>query len=109
MVFVFLTVLSLVYTFDNPYENFGATEVLTVDCKFTCVCSVFIFLGVVKLGCIGEMLCCVVVVVWTISSFMKFDGVWISCCVRFLVPLRFSLCMTVEFKLFFRVSGKNVL
>ena len=40
---------------------------------------------------------------------MKCDGVWISCCVRFLVPLRFSLCMTVEFKLLFRVSGKNVL
>ena len=70
---------------------------------------VFVFFGVLKFGCIGEILCCVVVVVWTISSFMKCDGVWISCCVRFLVPLRFSLCMTVEFKLLFRVSGKNVL
>ena len=64
----------------------------------------FVFFGVVKFGCIGEILCCVVVVVWTISSFMKCDGVWISCCVRFLVP-----SMTVEFKLLFRVSGKNVL
>ena len=54
------------------------------------------------------MLCCVVVVC-TISSFMKCDGVWISCWVRFLVPLRFSLCMTVEFKLLFCISGKNVL
>ena len=68
----------------------------------------FVFFGVVKFGRIGEILCCVVVV-WTISSLMKCDGVWISCCVRFLVPLRFSLCMIVEFKLLFRVSGKNVL
>ena len=28
--------------------------------------------------------------------------------VRFLVPLRFSSCMTVELKLLFRVSGKNL-
>ena len=70
----------------------------------------FVFLGEIRLGCIGEILCCVVVaVVWTISSFLKCDGVCISCCVRFLVPLRFSLCITVEFKLLFRVSGKNVL
>ena len=89
-------------------EYFGATEGLTVDCKVTCVCEGFVFLGVVKFGRIGEMLCCVVVVC-TISSFMKCDGVWISCWVRFLVPLRFSLCMTVEFKLLFCISGKNVL
>ena len=62
----------------------------------TCASEVFVFLGVVKFGRIGEILCCVVVD-WTISSFMKCDGVWISCCVRFLDPLRFSLCMTVEF------------
>ena len=41
----------------------------------TCASEVFVFLGVVKFGCIGEILCCVVVVVWTISSFMKCDGV----------------------------------
>ena len=35
----------------------------------------FVFLGVVKFGRIGEILCCVVVVVCTISSFMKCDGV----------------------------------
>ena len=29
-----------------------------------------------------------------------------SCCIKFLVPFRFSLCMTVDFKLLFRVSGK---
>ena len=42
----------------------------------TCVSDVFVFLGVVRLGCIGEIICCiVVVVVWTIFSFMKCDGV----------------------------------
>ena len=57
-------------------EYFGATEGSTVDCKVTCVSNVFVFLGVVRLGCIGEILSCVVVaVVWTISSFMKCDGV----------------------------------
>ena len=57
-------------------EYFGATEGLKVDCKVTCVSDVFVFLGVVSLRCIGEILCCVVVVVvWTISSFMKCDGV----------------------------------
>ena len=58
-----------------------------VDCKVTCVSDVFVFLDVVRLGCIGEILCCVVVaVVWTI--FCK------SCLV---------FCET------FCVSGKNVL
>ena len=56
-------------------EYFGATEGLTVDCKVTCASEVCVFLGVVKFGRIGEILCCVVVVVWTISSFMKCDGV----------------------------------
>ena len=32
-----------------------------------------------------------------------------GCSSLFQVPLRFSLRMTVEFKLLFRVSGKNVL
>ena len=46
-----------------------------VDCKVTCVSDVFVFLGVVSFGCIGEILCCVVVaVVCTVSSFMKCDG-----------------------------------
>ena len=67
-------------------------------------------LGVEGFGCIGEILCYVVVVVTVAntSSFAKCDGVWISCCVRFLVPLRFSCCMMVEFKLFFPIlSGRN--
>ena len=46
MIFVLLTVLSLVYRFDNPY--FGATEGLTVDCKVICASEVFVFLSVVK-------------------------------------------------------------
>ena len=76
MAFVFSTILSLVYTFDNPYENIlEQTEGLTVDCKVTCANEVFCIFGVVKFGCIGEILFCVVVVVWTISSFMKCDGV----------------------------------
>ena len=42
----------------------------------TCISDVFVFFSVVRFGCIGEILCCVVVtVVWTISSFMKCDGV----------------------------------
>ena len=63
--------------FDNPYVNIleQPKEGLTVDYKVTCASEVFVFFGVVKFGCIGEILCCVVVVVWTISSFMKCDGV----------------------------------
>ena len=100
--------MPLVFMVFMVCENFWATEGLTVDCKVTCGSVVFLFLGVVRFGCIDEILCCVVVtVVWTISSFMKCDGVWISCCVRFLVPLKFSWCITVEFKLLFCVSGKN--
>ena len=46
--------------------------------------------GVVKLEWIGEMLCCAVVVfVSTNSSLTKSDAVWISCCVRFQVPLSY--------------------
>ena len=37
-------------------EYFGATEGLTVDCKVTCVCEGFVFLGVVNFGRIGECL-----------------------------------------------------
>ena len=46
------------------------------------------------------MLPCTSVVVSTISSFTNCDGVCISCCVRFLVPFRFSLLFPV-------LSGKN--
>ena len=74
------------------------------------VMLLYCFFGVVRFGCIGEILCCVVViVVWTISLFMNCDGVRISCCTRFAGPLGFSLFITVEFKLLFCVSGKNVL
>ena len=58
------------------------------------------------------MLCCasVVVIVSTISSITKCDGVCISCCIRFLVPFKLSLYIKVEFKLLFRaLSGKNKL
>ena len=41
----------------------------------------------------------VVVIVPTISSFTKRDGVCISFCVRFFVPFQLSLFMNVEFKL----------
>ena len=52
----------------------------------------------------------VVVIVSTISSFSQFDGVCISCCVRFLVPFKLSLFINVEFKLIIPVlSGKNQL
>ena len=58
------------------WEYFGATEGLTVDCKVTCGSDVFVFFGVVRFGRIGEIICCVfVVVVWTTASFMKCDGV----------------------------------
>ena len=38
-------------------------KVLTVDCKVTCGSVLFVFFGVVRFGCIGEILCCVVVTV----------------------------------------------
>ena len=93
-------------------EFFCATEDFTVDCMIVC-CNVGIFnFGSVKFGWIGEILRCasVVVIVSTISSFTKCDGVCISCCVRFVVPFKLSLFKNVEFKLFFPVlSGKNEL
>ena len=62
-----------------------------MDCV-TVLCNVGFFgFVVVKLGWIGEMLCCAVnVIVSTISSLTKSDGVWISCCVRFQVPFKLS-------------------
>ena len=49
---------------------------LTVDCNITCGNVGCLGLGMVGLGCIGEILCCaVVVIVSTISSFTKCDGV----------------------------------
>ena len=60
-------------------DYFGVTVGFTVDCNVTCGKIGFLGLGVGRLGCIGEMLCCVVVItVVTISSFAKCDGVWIS-------------------------------
>ena len=49
----------------------------------------------------------VVIIVFTISSFTKCDGVCISCCVRFLVSFRLSLFMNVEFKLLIPVLSGN--
>ena len=52
----------------------------------------------------------VVVIVSKISSLTKCDEICISCCVRFLVPFKFSLLLNVQFKLLFPVlSGKNEL
>ena len=49
---------------------------LTVDCNVTCGRVGFFGLGVVRFGCIGEILCCVVVTtVVTTSSFAKCDDV----------------------------------
>ena len=49
---------------------------LTADCNVTCGKVEFLGLGVVRIGCIGEILCCVVVTfVSTISSFTNCDGV----------------------------------
>ena len=49
---------------------------LTVDCSVTCDMTGFFGLGVVRFGCIGEILCCVVVTtVVTTSSFAKCDDV----------------------------------
>ena len=57
-------------------ENFGATVGLTADCNVTCGKVGFLGLGVVRFGCIGEILCCfVVTTVVTSSSFAKGDGV----------------------------------
>ena len=47
----------------------------------------------------GGKFCCVVVGSdSTISSFTKCDGVWISCCVKFIVPLRVS-CVFMKFEI----------
>ena len=51
-------------------------EGFTVECNVICGDGSLLFCGVVKFGCIGEILCCVVVtVVCTISSFMNCDGI----------------------------------
>ena len=47
-----------------------------MDCNVTFSNVRFLGLRVVRFGCVGEILCCVVVnVVSTISSFTKCDGV----------------------------------
>ena len=57
-------------------EYFVTWERLTVDCNVFCCIFGFLGLGVVRFGCIDEILCCVVVaIVSTISSFGKWDGV----------------------------------
>ena len=49
---------------------------LTVDCSVTCGKIGFFGLGVVSLGCIGEILCCAVVTIAvTPSSFAKYNDV----------------------------------
>ena len=56
-------------------EYLWTTEGLTVDRNVTCGNVGFLGLGVVRFGCIGEIICCVVVTVVTTSSFAKCDGV----------------------------------
>ena len=49
---------------------------LTVDCSVTCGKIGFIGFGVVRFGCIGEILCCAVVTTVLItSSFVRSDDV----------------------------------
>ena len=75
MFFVFVMVLSLVYMFDNPLVSV-LTEGLIVDCNVTCSNVGFLGLGVVRFGCICELLCCVVVtIVSTFFSITKCEGV----------------------------------
>ena len=60
-----------------------------MDWLIACINAAFLF-SWSKVGRVGDMLCCVVIAIdSTISSFAKCDGVRISCCVRFLVPLNF--------------------
>ena len=48
---------------------------MTVDCSVFCGKVHFALCGVVSVGCIGEILCCVVLgIVCTISSLTKCDG-----------------------------------
>ena len=82
-----------------------------MDCNVTCGKDGFLGLGVERFGFIGEILCCVVVIIFsTISSFTGCGGIWLSCWVRFLVPFRFSCRIVVEFKLIFPILlGRNEL
>ena len=85
---------------------------LTVDFNVVCEKGVLCLLGgVVSVALIGEILFCVVVGSFsTISSFRKRDGVFMSCCVKFLVSLRIScVLMKNEFKLLLLVLPLNFL
>ena len=89
------------------------TDDVTVDCNVVDGKRIlFSLCGVVSVGWLREILQLFVVFqlfvsticfnysVSTICSFTKCDGVWISCFVKFLVPLTFSnVLMNVEFKL----------
>ena len=57
-----------------------------------------------------RIFCCVAIGnVSTITSFAKCDGVHISCCVNFLVPLRVScVLIDIEFKLLLLVLSLNI-
>ena len=61
-------------------------------------------------GWIGEILCCVVVGIFsTIFLYTKRDGVWIFCFVRFLGPLRvYCVFIKVEFKLLLPFLSINI-
>ena len=79
-----------------------------MGCIVVCGNTVFLFLGVVSVGRIGEMLCCAAVgIASIISSLTKCDEVWMSCCVRFLVPFNCSWLINVEVKLLFPVLLVN--
>ena len=72
-------------------EYFGSTDGFTVDCKVVDgIELLFLLCGVVIIGCIEKIICCVVVgKVSTISSFEKNDCVLLSCCVTFVILLKF--------------------
>ena len=78
-------------------EYFGLTDGFTVDCKVVDgIELLFLLCGVVIIGCIEEIICCVVVGnVSTISSFEKYDCVLLSCCVTFLILLKFFVFLKV--------------
>ena len=83
---------------------------MTVDCNFSCGKGIIFYLcGVVSVGWIGEIFCCVVKgSVSSFSSFTRCDGVWISCCVKFLVALRVSsILLNDELKLLLLALSLN--
>ena len=88
MFFVYMIVLFLVEMFGNPIVSFSEQQRVLLWIVWLFVVLLGFVFGVLRLGWIGETLCCaVVVIVSTISSLKKWDEVWRSCCVRFMFRL----------------------